>query len=146
VGDCDCMSGFTTYSDSCVVCPYGYYKTLSGQPLVHCVRRLEEGDNAIRQLGHRLRRVSSEYPLDSCGRKLHRMPAPQSVSAGLCDLQLLHLQGGIWLDSDSARGMLLLDGVCVIIYVQFSSVDHRGRYGCGGGGFFSSFWDRIWAE
>jgi ribulose 1,5-bisphosphate synthetase/thiazole synthase len=38
---------------------------------------------------------------------------------------------------------LAADGVCVIVYVQFSSV------GAGmvlGGGFFSSFWDRIWAE
>jgi hypothetical protein len=31
----------------------------------------------------------------------------------------------------------------VIVYVQFSSV---GAGMVWGGGFFSSFWDRIWAE
>ncbi len=42
-----------------------------------------------------------------------------------------------------ARLLCTLDGVCVIVYVQFSSV---GADMVWGGGFFSSFWDRIWAE
>jgi len=45
--------------------------------------------------------------------------------------------------NDGARLLCTLDGVCVIVYVKFSFV------GAGmvlGGGFFTSFWDRIWTE
>jgi hypothetical protein len=42
-----------------------------------------------------------------------------------------------------ARLLCTSDGVCVIVYVQFLSVGAGMVFG---GGFFSSFWDRIWAE
>jgi hypothetical protein len=42
-----------------------------------------------------------------------------------------------------ARLLCTSDGVSVIVYVQFSSV---GAGMVWGGGFFFSFWDRIWAE
>jgi hypothetical protein len=42
-----------------------------------------------------------------------------------------------------ARLLCTSDGVCVIVYVKFSSV---GAGTVWGGCFFSSFWDRIWAE
>jgi hypothetical protein len=41
------------------------------------------------------------------------------------------------------RLLCTLDGVCVIVYVQFSSV---GAVMVWGVWFFSSFWDPIWAE
>jgi hypothetical protein len=39
--------------------------------------------------------------------------------------------------------LLTSDGVCVIVYVQFSSVGAGTFFW---GGVFSSFWDRVWAE
>ena len=42
-----------------------------------------------------------------------------------------------------ARLLCTSDGVCVIVYVEFSS---EGAGMVWGIWFFSSFWDRIWAE
>jgi hypothetical protein len=42
-----------------------------------------------------------------------------------------------------ARLLCTSDGVCVIVFVQFSSVGAGMVWGVW---FFSSFWDRIWSE
>jgi hypothetical protein len=45
-----------------------------------------------------------------------------------------------------ARLLCTSDGVCVIVYVQFSSVGAGTVWGVFLRCVFSSFWDRIWAE
>ncbi len=44
-----------------------------------------------------------------------------------------------WCSSTLHIGWGLCDRVCLVLV-------SRGRYGLGGGGLLSSFWDRIWAE